>query len=214
MNAHPLCIIQARLHSTRLPQKMLLPIGGESVIERGHRIACEAFGREHVVVAIPANDANGPLGDELRRIGAAIFAVEGDNDDVLARLYRCATWSRWHPESIIVRWTPDDFRKDPELCRRVAAGARYPVAQSCEAFTLADLRKAHARACPGNSGWTDGAREHVTYAIPHLNPVGVQDLRLPDDGYPWSIDTEDDYRRACEWVEKHEGVVDAILHPQ
>src|SRR5690242_10612729 len=43
VNIPPLCIIQARLDSTRLERKMLLTLNGETLIARAWRIACEAF---------------------------------------------------------------------------------------------------------------------------------------------------------------------------
>lgn len=204
--AAPLCIIQARYNSTRLPGKMLLPLGGETLIERGHRIACEAFGRENVVVAIPATDAAGPLGDELRRIGARIYACEWtDDSDVLTRFWFCVNEYRWNADSVIVRWTPDDWRKSPEMCRRVAAGERMPVQIGAEAFTFAMLAAAQLKSCrhARNGDEPDSIRrmrEHITHAIFTVGPP-----EPVDDGLPWSIDTQEDYERACEWVAKHEG---------
>lgn len=195
MIAPVLCIIQARYNSTRLPGKMLLKLGTETLIERGHRIACEAFGRENVVVAIPAIDEGGPLGVELRRIGATIFAFYGEERNVLERFWVCAHQHRWHPDSVIVRYTPDDYRKEAGALRRVAAGERLPVQLGGEAFTLAMLDEAD-RKTPTD----DDCREHITGALfweTHAPSA-------PADGYPWSIDTEDDYRRACEWVERPE----------
>lgn len=178
----PLAIIQARLSSTRLPGKMLLTLNGETLIARAWRQASAVFGDENTVVAIPADDKESRLGFELRRINARVFAFEGDESDVLSRFYCAAHHERWHPQSVVVRWTPDDPWKDPDLCRMVVAGRRFPVEQSCEAFTLAMLDFAHDRTKPG-----DG-REHLTYALyPFLPPPP------PDDGLPWTIDTEADY---------------------
>jgi spore coat polysaccharide biosynthesis protein SpsF (cytidylyltransferase family) len=184
MNPPPLCIVQARYHSTRLPRKMLLPFGDETLIARAVRIARDAFGPEHVVVAIPASDEPGPLGEELRRIGAPLFAGPGPEADVLARLSACAHRYRWHPSSVIVRYTPDDPFKQVDALRRVAAGERLPVELGGEAFTLAMLDAALAQV-PS----TSPAREHITDALfPSRLP------QLPDPG--WTIDTEDDYRAA------------------
>ena len=179
----PLCILQARYHSTRLPGKMLLTLGDETLIARGWRIACEAFDRAHCVVAIPATDEPGPLGDELRRLGATIFAWDGPEDDVLSRFYHCAHRYRWHPDSIIVRYTPDDPFKDMPSLRRVAAGWRLPVEQGGEAFTLAMLDAAYH---------DSKGREHLTYALfPTASPH-------PPPGI-WTIDTAEDLA-AARWL--------------
>lgn len=181
----PLCIIQARYQSARLPGKMLLRLGGETLLARGHELACEAFGAGNVVVAIPASDDRGPLGEDLRRIKATIFAWEGDEADVLGRFYYCAHRYRWHPDSVIVRWTPDDPFKDPAMCRRVAAGERLPVEQGAEAFTLAMLGNAHF-------GWEGypANREHLTLSLFLTAPPPAP------EGEVWTIDTPDDYERA------------------
>ena len=182
MTIPPLCILQARYHSTRLPGKMLQTLGDDTLIARGWRIACVAFGAAHCVVAIPAPDALGPLGDELRRLGATIFAWDGPEDDVLGRFYHCAHRYRWHPDSVIVRYTPDDPFKAVASLRRVAAGERLPVEQGGEAFTLAMLD--WAQNCTSDRG-----REHLTRILfltaPPSPPPGV-----------WTIDTADDLAAA------------------
>lgn len=221
MTLPPLCIIQARYRSTRLPGKMLrtlpyreyamvpsttgglvdrVPMGpGEkTLIARGHRIAVDAFGRENVVVAIPATDEPGPLGEELRRIGATVFAWDGPENDVLGRFYHCAHTYRWHPDTVIVRYTPDDpFKKVHEL-RRVAGGERLPVEIGGEACTLRILGEAMQRepmwfspVIAGDEPVFNDRREHITHALfPTLPPP------LPPPGQIWTVDTEDDLQRA------------------
>jgi spore coat polysaccharide biosynthesis protein SpsF (cytidylyltransferase family) len=188
----PLCIIQSRLKSTRLEEKMLLKLGGETLIARAWRLAVEAFGQANVVVAIPAKDDAGPLGAELRRVKATVFAWDGDEHDVLGRFWFCAHRYRWHPDTVIVRWTPDDWNKQPTMCLRVVAGERLPVEQGGEAFTLEMLDVA-------NSVTQDKyKREHITYAL-----FGAHDApkvpRLPK-GY-WTIDDQADFRAARLLVE-------------
>jgi len=172
---------------------MLLKLGGETLIERGYRLACEAFGAENVVVAIPAEDEAGPLGEELRRIGASIFALAGYGQNVLRLFHACAHTRRWHSDSIIFRYTPDDPHKDPAMMRRVAIGERLPVELGGEAFTLAQLDYA--------DGYSP-QREHLTLAMANLSFLS---LPLPPPCPPgptvWSIDTRSDYQRAKEQIE-------------
>jgi hypothetical protein len=135
-----------RLKSTRLPNKMLLTLGGETLAARAWRLACEAFGAENCVVAVPSTDESGPLGDELRRIGARIFAWDGDENDVLGRFWACAHTVRSDPASVIYRVTPDDF----------------PVEPWREWFTLADLDEAQHRVLANDRI----AREHIGWTLP------------------------------------------------
>ena len=177
-----LCIIQARYHSTRLPAKMLCVLGGETLIGRAWRIARAAF--PHCVVALPAPDLDGPLGVELRRIGAAVFPWDGPESDVLGRLWHCAHSYRWHPASVILRYTPDDPFKDKVALQHVAAGDRLPVEHGGEAFTLAMLDHAHT-----TYGMKHEAREHITRALFPTAPPS------PGPGI-WTIDTADDLTAA------------------
>jgi spore coat polysaccharide biosynthesis protein SpsF (cytidylyltransferase family) len=187
---HPLCIVQARLGSTRLPGKMLLGLGGMTLIERAVRTATLAFGWDNVIVAHPDTPENAPLVAELERISARRFAWAGPENDVLSRVYHCSHTYRWHPDSVIVRYTPDDPWKDVASLRRVAAGERLPVEMGGEAFTLAQLDRAYTRP------WhTHEEKEHITHALfpiaPPKPPAGV-----------WSIDTQADYDAAIAELER------------
>lgn len=204
MDVKPLCIVQARYHSHRLPGKMLMTLGGETLIARGYRIACEAFGKENVIVAIPMSDTISPLADELDRIGARMMAWDGDESDVLGRFHHVAHRFRWSPDSVIVRYTPDDPFKTVDGLRRVAAGERLPVEIGGEAFTLAQLDAARERwrhagditAHPSSLAYEMASnREHISYALFDTPappaPPGI-----------WSIDTRDDYLAALARIEE------------
>lgn len=194
-NIPPLAIIQARYNSKRLPGKVLMPLGGKSLLQRVWETTVTAFGAGNTIVATCANEWNQPIIEACTRMGAECFAWEGEENDVLGRFYVCAHRYRWHPESIIVRVTPDDAFKEASLMKQVAFnGIRLPVEQSCEAFTLKQLDAAHART-PRVTGYTvvgaplaDGQnREHITYALfPTLPP------KAPPRDLPYSIDTEAD----------------------
>jgi spore coat polysaccharide biosynthesis protein SpsF (cytidylyltransferase family) len=181
MIGHPLVIIQARLASTRLPGKMLLEIWAETLIERAWNKAAEAFGADDCVVAIPKGDEDGPLGVELDRIGANVFAWDGNEADVLGRFHACAHTYRWKPDAVIVRWTPDDPFRSAEHVWRVVNGERLPVELGGEAFTLAMLDQAYLWYASSD----ESRGEHITHA---LFPFALPPIGIP--GY--TVDTQAD----------------------
>ncbi len=195
MNIPPLCILQMRHGSTRLPGKMLLPIAGETLAARGWRVASEAFGPDHCVVTAPAGDREGPLGEELERIQARVMYFDGDETDLLARFYVTAHTYRWHPASVIVRYTPDDPWKSVDALRRVACGERLPVEIGGEAFALAQLDAAfHGVADPSR-------REHLTFAffdVPAPEPAALSHFQFGTSVL--TIDTQADYDAVCRRV--------------
>lgn len=175
----PLAIVQARMGSTRLPGKMMLPLHGRPLIYHAWRRAVEAFGEEHVVFAFPASPENDVLVAYADRLGARVFSWDGDEWDVLGRLHACAHTFRWHPDSVIVRITPDDPLKDPELLRRTAMGERFAPEIGGEATTLLMLDILHQQI-------TDPMlREHVGHIFNHGPPSP-----LPPG--VWTVDTEED----------------------
>jgi spore coat polysaccharide biosynthesis protein SpsF (cytidylyltransferase family) len=186
MIGHPLVIIQARHASTRLPGKMLLKIGSESLIERAWLKAVEAFGADDCVVAIPKGDEDGPLGVELDRIGANVFTWDGGESDVLGRFHACAHTYRWKPDSVIFRYTGDDPFKSAEHMWRVVNGERLPVELGGEAFTLAQLERSHLFYLDD-----EAAREHITHA---LFPFALPPIGIP--GYTVDTQTDLDAARA------------------
>lgn len=154
----PLAIIQARVHSSRLPYKMLRPVGGHPLIWWAWSAACRVFDDNNVVVACPAPDV-----DRLQQVlpDATLFGWEGDENDVLGRLHACAHRNRTDPTAIIWRITPDDYPIDPfrEGCtlaeldelqatvRGVASREHVGTLfkQRIEVNTEADLRELRAR---------------------------------------------------------------------
>ena len=163
---------------------MLLPLGGKPLWRWAYDAAIQAFGSENVVCAIPAGDLDGPLGKSLRQHGVEIFAYDGDENDVLGRFHACAHQYRWHPDSVIVRITPDDPFKSVDALLRVAHGERLPVEVGGEAFTLAML----------DNPYNPTEREHLTYSLFAYPPPP------PPNGL-WTIDTEEQYAVAQGIVE-------------
>jgi spore coat polysaccharide biosynthesis protein SpsF (cytidylyltransferase family) len=185
----PLAIIQARFGSARLPGKVLLPVGGVPLVEIAWRSAVEAFGRDNVVVAYPSTVENMPLSMFLASRSITSFGSTMPEDDLLARYLECASYYRTDPTSVIVRITPDDFRRDVESMRRVANGENLPMEMGGEAFTLAQLTEAN------RSVVNPILREHITFALFAENP------HPPAPAGLWEINTVEDYELACKMAE-------------
>lgn len=167
---------------------MLLPINGETLIARAWRLAGDVPCTDRIV-AIPQCDAHSPLMEELTRIGATVFVDSGVENDVLGRFYRCAHLLRWHPDSIIVRWTPDDIHKDPHAVALLIQGERMPVELGGEAFTLQMLDTAER--CTPHYAYLK--RQHITLVLfDTLAPA------MPSDSMVWEINTPADYAAAVQ----------------
>jgi len=188
MNIPPLAIVQARMGSTRLPGKVLMGLCGKPLWWHAWNAAVQAFGPENVVVAmLAASTENDVLAESCAMHGARVYRWDGPEKDVLGRFHACAHRYRWHPDSVIVRVTPDDPRKDPAIMRRVASGERFHVEQGAEAVTLAMLDGARERL---HWPYRHFAREHITRALFPTDPPPP-----PDDGTPWTVDTQEDLDR-------------------
>jgi spore coat polysaccharide biosynthesis protein SpsF (cytidylyltransferase family) len=107
MAVAPLCLIQARVHSQRLPMKMLRCVGGKPLLRWCWDAAVQRFGRPHTLVVIVEADHEWFRGvvpcDGLWPVAVA-------EADVLGRLYDAAWKNRpTQDQARIHRVTPDDF---------------------------------------------------------------------------------------------------------
>jgi spore coat polysaccharide biosynthesis protein SpsF len=167
MSSSPLtaCIVQARIGSTRLPGKVLEPIGGTPVLTHVLR-RCQAIkGVDEVVCATVEGPDGEPVAALAERLNLVVF--RGSETDVLARYHGAA-----HAvgAEIVLRVTSDCPFIDPEICAAVLRlreeeSADYatnnmppswPHGLDCEAFTISALDEAYATATDPYD------REHVT----------------------------------------------------
>lgn len=164
---HPrtIAIIQARLGSSRLPGKVLKPLGGVAAIDRVLDRLALAQSLDGVIVATSDTDQDDPLVAHLVARGTAV--ARGPLEDVLARFGVAAQAAR---AETIVRITADCPFIDPAILDRVvalhhASGADYtsnvepptwPDGMDTEVFSRARLRWML------DTAETDFEREHVT----------------------------------------------------
>ena len=159
------CIIQARLGSTRLPGKVLEPLGGAPVLEHVLR-RCQAIVGVDEVVCATVEGADGEAVATLAdNLGVAVY--RGSERDVLARYHGAA-----HAvgADVVMRVTSDCPLIDPEVCAAVLklreeADADYaannmppswPHGLDCEVFTIGALDEAAVTAVAPED------HEHVT----------------------------------------------------
>ncbi len=157
--------IQARMTSSRLPGKVLEPIGGRpSIVFMVERLR-RARLLDSIVVVTSDDPSDDPLVEVLAK--ADIPAFRGDLQDVLAR-FRGALEA--HPADIVVRLTGDCPLLDPAVVDAVVAlrndmGADYasnvdpptfPDGMDVEVFTAQALAQAD------RSARLPSEREHVT----------------------------------------------------
>lgn len=155
----PVAIVQARMGSSRLPNKMLLSLCGAPVIEWVWRRVCGSRRLADVVVAIPEGARDDALAETLDQLGARIY--RGAETDVLGRFAgAAASLDATH----VVRVCADNPFVDPREIDRlvefffsgafdyaynhVPRGNRYPDGLGAEisAATLVERMAAEARA--------------------------------------------------------------------
>lgn len=193
-------IVQARFSSTRLPGKVLLRLGGASVLEHVLRRCMAIPGVDHVVCATTDGADADPVAAEASRIGARVF--RGSESDVLGRYLGAAEMVG---AGMVMRVTSDCPLIDPEICGEVLrlADARradlacnnmprsWPHGLDVECFTIEALRAADHAAQPGPD------REHVTPWI--RRSTALRQANLAGPGWPysahrWTLDHADDFR--------------------
>lgn len=160
-------IIQARMGSTRLPGKMLIEIMGKPLIQHVIDRVSQSKRIDKLILATTNNPRDAVLVDIARKNSLDFFI--GSEEDVLDRFYQAA--KRFNIK-IIVRITPDDPFKDPEVIDKAVEiflnskgkfdyvtntlPPTYPIGLDVEVFSCYALEKA----------WKDAKkpseREHVT----------------------------------------------------
>jgi spore coat polysaccharide biosynthesis protein SpsF len=202
------CIIQARLRSTRLPGKILLPLPTEqTVLEEVVSRCWQIPSVDVVVVAMP----DSPESQILAPFVENARTFYGSEHDVLSRYYGAAVEAQ---AEIIVRVTSDCPMIDPALCEQVIqfraahglayaynnqptldrARGTFPQGLDCEVFTFKALEWFAQNARDAET------REHVTTGLRKLG-VGAVTMSNPAGDYGelrWTLDTIDDYVRICE----------------
>jgi len=192
-------IIQARLASTRLPEKIFLKLEGKKVIEHVINRVQAAQLVDDILVATTSKKIDIKVVNLCSSIGIKCFS--GSEEDVLDRYYQSA--KSFKPEHI-VRVTADCPLIDPEIIDNVidlhlrkkadytsnVIRGRFPDGEDVEVFTFNTLYRA----------WHDARlfseREHVT---PYMKKnsdifkIGSLDCNRDLSGKRWTLDNPEDY---------------------
>ncbi len=111
---HVIATIEARMASTRLPGKVLEPIGGEPMLAHLVRRVQVVKGIHEVVVATTTSAADDAIEAIARTSGAKVF--RGSEQDVLGRI---AAAAREYGADVVVALTADNPLVDPAIVKMV-----------------------------------------------------------------------------------------------
>lgn len=185
-------IIQARMGSARLPNKVMRMIGDAPMIDRVVDRLKRTTEIDQIVVATSVDPRNDPLVAHLEERGTAWF--RGSEDDVLSRYHQAGVA---HGANIVVRITADCPLIDPKVVDEAVrllkstgadfagnvAPATFPDGLDVEVMTFAALSRAAAEAK------SNFEREHVT---PYLRNGDFKRANLSNDadlsGIRWTVD--------------------------
>ena len=191
-------VVQARMGSTRLPNKVMKRINNTPMIEL--LLARLALSQEvdEIIVATSTDPRNRPLVDLVSQLGYQCF--QGDEDNVLDRFYRASLDAR---ADVVVRVTGDcpliDASVVDEVVRHFKAtnadyvsntiAPTFPDGLDTEAFSFMALEQAHRQAT------NVFEQEHVT---PYLRESGNFSLASVqaekyDSGLRWTVDEYEDF---------------------
>lgn len=197
-------VVQARTSSSRLPAKVLLPLGGFPLAV----LVAMRAGNTGIPVVIATSEETDDdlLADTIVRQGISL--VRGSLEDPLSRFVHAV--SDMQDSDIVVRLTADNPVPDGDLIQKLIlrVGSESPYAQigggdqslpyglSAEAFLVGALRRADLE------GTRSDHREHVTvWMREHLNTTSVSAAELDAKWNPrhsrCTVDTLHDYLRVA-----------------
>lgn len=197
-------IIQARMGSTRLPGKVMLPLNGAQVLS--HVIArlkhCKTV--DNIIVATTKNAIDDEIANFVDEEGVDIF--RGSELNVLARYYHAAKECE---ADVIVRICSDcplldstiidemvmQFKKRTQSGKDIdyisnAVKRSFPRGLDAEVFSFYALEKAYQKATK------DFEKVHVTpFIYQNIDLFSLYHFvqKQDESGFRWTLDTQKDY---------------------
>lgn len=192
-------IVQARMTSTRLPQKVLKDLAGKPVISQVFNQLSYSKLLSGIVLATSTDISDDPLEKWAIENGYNIF--RGDLNNVLKRFYDAAISLN---AELIVRITADCPLIDPEVVDKViekfingdydylsnANPPTFPDGLDTEIFSFESLKKAYDNAT------LKSEFEHVTTFIvnhPEFFKIGNYSSTSNYEKLRWTLDNKEDY---------------------
>lgn len=190
-------VVQARMASTRLPNKVMSLATGVPLIELllGRLSLAESL--TQIVIATSTDSRDDELVKHVELLGYPVF--RGSEDDVLDRYYQTATM---FGADVIVRITGDCPLIDPTIVDATvqlftesgvdyasnSSPPTYPDGLDTEVFTMSSLGIAHAEAT------TTAQREHVTPFIRESGQFRTVNLKCANNfsHLRWTVDEPED----------------------
>lgn len=200
-DSSPYIIIQARMSSTRLPGKVLLPLCNRSVLEI--MISRLPKYNHNIIVATTDDGSEEPIENLCKNADIRYF--KGDTQDVLSRYYEAAIKFGAKSESTIVRLTSDCPLIDQDILESMliefnnnhydylsnTVDRSFPRGLDIEIFSFDALSSAY------NNASTNFESEHVTTYIhtTHKKDFKIGKYTHSEDNskYRITLDEEDDY---------------------
>ena len=206
LKSKTVAIIQARMSSRRLPEKVLLPLAGTPIIGQIFNRLRHCKTLDKIVLATSVNQDDDPIAAYCASIG--LPCLRGSLDDVLDRYYKTATH---HGAKTIVRITADCPMIDPVVVDAVVTAflagrydyyglaGNFPDGLDVEVFAYEALKRAWHEAK------LQSEREHVgPYLGKHPELFKTGGLHLFDqlNHHRWTVDEPRDYELAKRIYEK------------
>lgn len=203
-------IIQARMTSSRLPGKIMLPLCGKPVLqmmlERLHVF------KKNIIIATTNDNTEKPIVELCQQLGVRYF--RGDTENVLERYYLAATQFDAKDEDRVVRLTSDCPLIDPIVTQSAinyydshsfdyvsaGTGSGFPRGMDTEVFSYGLLKQAYYNAAQ------DYEKEHVTpyfyKTCPEKYSLGQYKNTKNHSKYRLTLDEQSDYQAIQEIYRK------------
>src|SRR3989344_1128542 len=199
-----ICVIQARMGSSRLPGKVLMNLEGKPVLLRVLDRVLRARTINHIIIATTDNPNDQKIIELVSGYHPKVSVFQGSEHDVLDRYYKAALAGK---AEVVVRITSDcpliDWgvldkvvsrfleAKNVSYISNVGKKRTYPRGLDVEVFGFKDLERAWREAK------LPAEREHVTpYIRNHPEIFNALDVENDEDYsfHRWTLDEIDDFK--------------------
>jgi spore coat polysaccharide biosynthesis protein SpsF len=197
-------VIQARMTSTRLPKKVMLPLCGMSALEVMIRRIWKF--KDNIIIATTDDGSQTPIVDLAKDLDLKYY--EGSTDDVLSRYYNSLVKYGASNYDTIVRLTSDCPLMDQEVLEKIiedfdknefdyfsnCVNRTYPRGLDVEVFTFEVLKEAF------ENSTQDFEKEHVT---PYIHTTHKDKFKI---GSYEDVENNSKYRLTLDEIDDYEAI--------